>query len=215
MATTRKRRRTRPASRPPAEDAPREGGFSKLLKQAGAVVALVSGVVGLLFLFLPQLQPGHSSDTTSSGTRLADLSSPPALDPAATRAQFLDRSDRSKLGFTEAQLAQRGAYVAFDVKLEGFRGKTLTLQRELVDLRTGDQVGELRPFTFKPVENDDGRTWEDFVPLRAGKGRYVLVFKLLDEGGASALDCIQTRPFGGLANTGFAHVKPPELCPRP
>ena len=82
---------------------------------------------------------------------------------------------------------------------------------ELVDARTGDEIGQLSADTIVPTAEQGllalGTT---AVALRPGKGRYVLVVKLLDEGRVRSLACAQSEPFGGRA--GLAPGKRVGLC---
>ena len=203
MATPKQKQR-RPEQAPP-----REGRTMTLVKQAAAVVGLVSAVVGLLFLLVPQLRPDDSPATAppaEQSGRLFGL----VLDADTTQGQYFDRTDQPKLGFTPEQLALRGAFVRFQVEIVGYRGKEVPLQRELVDARTGDEIGQLSADTIVPTADKVVSPWHDWVALRPGKGRYVLVVKLLDEQRVRSLACVQSEPFGGLA--GLAPGKRVGLC---
>jgi hypothetical protein len=110
------------------------------------------------------------------------------------------------------QLAVVGASVFARVELLGYRGETLTLQRQIVDARTGDVVGEARDFRIKPSADRVSHRWWDWAPLRKGRGSYVIVIKVLDERQVAAIACGQSPPFGGLG--GALPAKPPQLCER-
>lgn len=181
----------------------------KFAKQAGVIVGLISGVVGLVFLFFPQLTPGQDEPPADQSARISGVVS----NPRTTRGQFLDYSDQPKLGFTKEQLATMGASAFARVEIVGYRGKALTLERQLINAGTGDVVGEARDFTVTPPANRVTHRWWDWVPLRPGRGAYVMVIKLLDERQQAAIACGQSAPFGGLR--GFAPAKPPQLCERP
>src|SRR5689334_23913117 len=149
--------------------------MSRYLKQAGVVLGLISGIVGLLFLLFPGLRPeapGASRDRSATVSGLE-------VDRHATRGQYLDYSDQSKTGLTKAQLAQPGATASFKLTLVGYKSAKLTLQRQLVDLRTGNVIGKARDYTLEPTRDAiNGQPWWDWVPLRPGSGSYVMVFKL-------------------------------------
>ena len=137
---TRTSTRPRTYARIPVESAPSsEGRVMRIAKQAGVVVGLLSGIVGLLFLFLPQLKP--EAPPLPAAEQLGTLSGL-ILDPDATRGQYLERTDQSKQGFTTEQLARRGAFIRFRVEILGYKSKTLPLQRELVDAHTGDEIAQ-------------------------------------------------------------------------
>jgi hypothetical protein len=181
----------------------------RFAKQAGVIVGLISGVVGLIFLFFPQVRPERHGPNPDQSAKISGVVS----NPRTTRGQFLDYSDQSKLGFTKEQLAIVGASAFARVEIVGYRGKTLTLERQLVDAETGDVVGQARDFTVTPPATRVTHRWWDWVPLRPGRGTYVMVIKLLDERGEAAIACGQSPSFGGLG--GFAPAKPPQLCERP
>ena len=182
---------------PPPEEPSAGRSLKKIFGAVAAAVGFVSSVAGLVFLFAPQLQPDDDPPPAPPPAQFGRLSGV-VLDADATRRQYLERTDQPKLGFTEAQLARRGAFVQFKVELVGYLGTTIPLQRELVDARTGDELAQLRAVTITPPSNHVSSPWYDWVELRQGTGRYVVVVKLLDETRTRALDCLQTPPFGGL-----------------
>jgi hypothetical protein len=144
--------------------------------------------------------PRDGDDGAGAAEQLGRLSAL-VLDDDTTRGQYLDRTDQPRRGFTPGQLARRGAFVQFRVELVGYRGTAIPLERELVNARTGDELGQLRAVTITPHSERVESPWHDWVPLRPGKGSDVLVVKLLDERGVRALDCLQSPPFGGLAGS--------------
>ena len=195
----------------PAE--PREGRGMGYAKQAGVVVGLISGVVGLVFLFFPQLRPERHSSIPEQSARVFGVSLP---NRHTTRGDFLDYSERDKLGLTKEQLAQVGASAFANIEIVGYKGKRLTIVRHVVDARTGHTVGKAFDFTVTPPKDTVIHPWGDFAPLRPGRGSYVMVIKLLDgpvgQPGVQPIACRQTQQFGGLA--GFEPVKdPPQVCP--
>jgi hypothetical protein len=132
------------------------------------------------------------------------------VNPRTTRGQYLDYSDQSKLGFTRKQLAVVGASAFARVQIVGYRNKTLTLARQLIDARTGDVVGQARDFRVTPPATTVAHRWWEWVPLRSGRGSYVMVIKVLDEQQVAAIACAQTTPFGGLDGT--VQAMPPKVC---
>src|SRR6476660_3831649 len=99
-ATTATTTTTRATAAPITPAASGDGRTMRLAKQATVIVGLVSGTVGLLFLFVPGLRPGSGSDAPQAA-KITGVT----LNPRTTHGQFLDYSDRSKLGFTRQQLA--------------------------------------------------------------------------------------------------------------
>jgi hypothetical protein len=183
-----------------------DGGALGLAKKAGIVVGLISGVAGLFFLFFPQYRPERSEPPADQSASITGV----VLNPHTTHGQYLDYSDQSKLGFTKQQLSVVGASAFARVQIVGYRHKTLTLARQLIDARSGDVVGQARNFLVTPPANSVTHRWWDWVPLRKGRGSYVMVIKLLDEKQETAIACGQTTPFGGL--DGSVPATPPIIC---
>jgi hypothetical protein len=177
-----------------------------LAKKAGIVIGLISGAAGLFFLFFPQYRPERSEPTADQSAAITGV----VLNPRTTRGQYLAYSDQSKLGFTKQQLAVVGASAFARVQIVGYRNKKLTLARQLIDAKTGDVVGQARDFSVTPPANSVSHRWWDWVPLRSGRGSYVMVIKVLDEHQATAIACGQTTPFGGLQ--GSVPATPPRIC---
>ncbi len=185
---------------------PTDGGALELAKKAGIVVGLISGVAGLFFLFFPQYRPERSEPTADQSASITGV----VLNPRTTHGQYLDYSDQSKLGFTKQQLAVLGASAFARVQIVGYRKKTLTLARQLVDAQSGDVIGQARNFLVTPTANKVTHRWWDWVPLRKGRGSYVMVIKLLDEQQKASIACGQTPLFGGL--DGSVSATPPIIC---
>jgi hypothetical protein len=178
----------------------------RLAKQASVVVGLISAAVGLFFLLFPQFRPERHGPTPDQSATISGVQQ----NPHTKRGQYLDYSDQSKLGLTKAQLAQVGASAFARVQIVGYRGKKLTIERQLVDARTGDVVGQVRDFAVTPPADKVTHRWWDWVPLRPGRGSYFMVIKVLDEHQATAIACGQTKTFGGLG--GVVPATPPQIC---
>ena len=175
-------------------------------KQAGVIIGVLSGAIGLFFLLFPQYRPVVTNPPPDQSASITGV----VVNPRTTRGQYLDYSDQSKLGLTKQQLAVVGASAFARVQIVGYRGKTLTLARQLIDARTGDVVGQARDFLVKPPADKVAHRWWDWVPLRSGRGSYVMVIKLLDEKQSASIACGQTEPFGGLEGTVPATA--PKVC---
>lgn len=178
----------------------------KVLKQAGVIIGVLSGAAGLIVLFVPEVTRERSEPTPDQSASITGV----VLNPRTTRGQYLDYSDQSKEGFTPQQLKALGASAFARVQIVGYRGKKLTLARQLVDARTGDVVGQARDFQVTPPAERVTHRWWDWVPLRPGRGSYVMAIKVLDEEQASAIACGQTELFGGFA--GLVDAMPPQIC---
>jgi hypothetical protein len=201
------RTRSRRASSGQAEEqAPSDGRPIRFVKQTGAVIAVVSAAVGLFFLVFPQLKPERKSPAAKQSATVGDI----ALTPKTTFGNFLDFADRSKEGFTREQLAVPVAAAFARIEIVGYRGKSLTIERQVIDAKRGNVVGTTRDFAVTPTAETVQHRWSDWVPLRPGTGSYVMVIKVLDENEVSAIDCNQSEPFGGLE--GKDDATPPQLC---
>jgi hypothetical protein len=175
-------------------------------KQASVVVGLVSGVVGLFFLFFPQFRPEHHGPPANQSAHVGKI----RLNPRITHGNYLDYADQKKDGFTKEQLAQLGASASARVTIVGYKGKPLTMEQQVVDARTGNVIGETRDFTVTPPADTVSHRWPYWVPLPLGRGSYVMVVKVMDEKATSAIDCGQSGLFGGVA--GLVPAKPPQVC---
>ena len=194
------------AKEQPAPEAPHDGRIMRYAKQGSVILGLVTGTVGLLFLLFPGLRPIGDNSPAAQSAAIGGV----VVNPHTTHGQFFDYSDQSKLGFTKAQLDVPGASAFARVQLEGYRGKTLIFERQVVNATTGDVVGQARDFKVTPPANKVTHRWWDWTPLLPGVGSYVMVIKVLDEDGKSAIACGESGPFGGLG--GLSDAKPPQLC---
>jgi hypothetical protein len=206
------RSRAAQSSEAATPDGAREGRGMTLVKQASVVVGLISAAVGLVFLVFPQFRPerGQSSPEQSASV---DRISPP--NQHTTKGDFLDYIERSKLGLTKQQLQEVGASAFATMKIVGYKGRALTIVRQIVDARTGHAVGEAADITVTPPKDHVEHPWGDWARLRPGRGSYIMVIKLLDgpvgQPGVTVIACGQTGQFGGRA--GFTPVKtPPHVC---
>jgi hypothetical protein len=183
-----------------------EGRGTRVTKQASVVVGLVSGVVGLFFLFFPQFRPERHQPPPNQSADVTKME----LNSRVTQGNYLDYADQKKEGFTKAQLARVGASAFARVTIVGYKGKPLTMEQQIVDAKTGQVVGQKRDFIVTPSADTVSHRWPYWVPLPPGRGSYVMVIKVLDENATSAIACAQTKPFGGVA--GLVPMKPPQVC---
>jgi hypothetical protein len=138
--------------------------------QAAGVVALVASVVGLLFVFKPGWKPEPPPDV---GTlKIVDSS----VRQPVTFGRYLERVRLPPLGMTKAFRQRRGLLIEFDYQAEGFRGKRLPIQWELVDAKTNDRVRGDDAVGITPSTNNEAAKWFVWVPSpQAGKRYYVTV----------------------------------------
>lgn len=166
-----------------------------LLALAGTLIGLVSGIVGLVFLFKPDLQP--SGEAAKQAATLSQLT----MKPNASFREYLARVDLPATPYTEGQLARRGALLRFRVGITGFEGDRLILKWELFDAASGDQINESKATSIRPTTETNEAIWHFWVPLprRSGKFYAVVELKQQKEHHLLALDTLQTDPFRGLS----------------
>ena len=148
-----------------------------LVGQAGGVVALIASVVGLLFVFKPGWQPQAAPDVGTLKIVDSKVRQP------VTFGRYLERVRLPPLGFTKAFRARQGLLIEFDYEAEGFRGKRLPIQWELVDAKTNDRVTRIESdeggndaVGITPSTNREAAKWFVWVPMpKAGRRYYVTV----------------------------------------
>ena len=163
-----------------------------ILGLPAVIVTIVGGVVTLVFVFFPDLKPERSPAASRATLELV------TFEPDASRRAYLERTDQGLTGFTKEQLSRRVAFVLFSVGLDGFKGKPVTLKRELIDDATGEQLSEERAITITPPKNEIKRDWHDWVLLPNRRGSSRIVLQLLAAGESAPLKTLETQPFPGL-----------------
>jgi hypothetical protein len=168
-----------------------------LLALAGTIIGLVSGVAGLVFLFEPDLKP--SGEAAKQGATLSQL----RTKPNASFREYLARADLPTTGYTDDQLARRGALLRFRVQITGFEGERLILKWELFDAATGDQINESKATTITPTTETNEANWPFWVPLPKREGKFYAVVELKQQkkDHLLALDTLETDPFPGLSES--------------
>lgn len=144
--------------------------------QAAAVVGLISGIAGLVFLFAPDLQRKASLDVGSFKIVASTVKQPVSFE------RYLQRVRLPPFGTKEFR-QRRGILIEFDYVAEGFRGKSLPIQWDLVDAKTNDRVfaeasdiGGNGRVSIKPSTNDEAAKWFVWLPAPApGRTYYVTV----------------------------------------
>ena len=169
-----------------------------LVAHAATVVGLVSGVLALVFLVLPELQPQASEPERPPARNFARLKEL-VVRPDVTRAEYLALADLPRSGFTPDQLARRGVFVLLRVSIDDFKGVPLTLRRELFDARSGRELRQESAITITPPTSKLERDWPDFVPLPERPGRFSVVVKLLASGEQAPLATFKTKPLPGAS----------------
>jgi hypothetical protein len=161
---------------------------------AAAVVGLIASVVGLVFLFKPDLQPKPAPDIGSLKIVDSNVRQP------VTFGRYLERVRSAPGTLTEETLRRRGLLVEFDFVAEGFRGKRLPIQWDLVDAKTNDRVSGDGALGITPSTNNDAAKWFVWVPApAAGRTYYVTVtiYRPLKGEGDVPLADFDTPQFSG------------------
>jgi hypothetical protein len=157
----------------------------------GAVVALASGVVGLVFVLRPGLKPKPPPAHTA--VHLSRVS----FDRGVTFAQYLARADQPAGGLDRQSLRRRGALLTLHFDIIGYEGKRLPLRWHLLELRGGRQLGEQRAITITGTSAEDEGDWPVWVPAPPRPGRYAIDVELLNPQGTVPLATLRSPSFAG------------------
>ncbi len=180
---------------PPAARGWKRPSAGATLALVGTIVGLVTGILGLVFLFKPDLQPTGEPDE-----QIATLSQL-RVKPNASFREYLARVDLPPTGYTAAHLARRGALLQFRYRISGFEDERLILKWELYDAATGDQVNESKATSVKASVATNEATWRFWVPLPRKPRQYYATVELQQQKDSFGLplDSLETEPFRGLA----------------
>jgi hypothetical protein len=176
--------------------------------QAAALVGLIGGVVGLVFVFKPGWKPQAAPDVGTLKITDSSVTQP------VTFRRYLERVRLPALDLTEAFLRRPGLLIEFDYEAAGFRDKRLPIQWELVDAKTnervvvddpaGDDAGGNDAVGITPSTNNETAKWFVWVPQPpAGRTYYVTVTIYQPRKGDVdvPLDDFDTRKFSVSAPT--------------
>jgi hypothetical protein len=166
-----------------------------MLALAGTIVALVSGVVGLLFVLKPDLKPSGKAPTQAA--TLSQLRVEPA-----SRREYLARIGSPARPYTEPELARRGELLRFRVAITGFEGKHLVLRSELFARASGKQLDESKALKITPPTGTVEADQNLWLPLPSRPGKFYAVVELgqQKENYFQSLDTLETPTFSGLVS---------------
>ena len=147
------------------------GELSTTVKAVGGVAAAIATIVGLIFLFFPDLRPDPTPDEGS-----ATLSKPTAEQPV-TFGQYLDRVEIPRDGFSAEELQRPGVLVGVQVTIKGYRGQALPLRWYLLD---GPEIvdQQSKRHTLTADRNDAPAVWSFWVALPSGPGPFRVVVEI-------------------------------------
>jgi TIR domain len=152
-------------------------------------IGLALAVVAGLFALWPSIKPQDAPATKAA--RLSNLT----LDRDITFGQYLDRKALPRKPYEPPDLARRGAYVAFDFRITGYKGKRLPLRWQLVDARTDDQLDQSRALGITPGAATDQGSWDVWVPLPRGHRQFYVQVQLYDNKGLVPIGRLRTERF--------------------
>ena len=149
------------------------GELSTTIKAVGGVAVAIAGIVGLVFLFFPDLRPDPTPDEGS-----ATLSKP-TLEQPVTFGQYLDRVEIPREGSTEEQLARQGVLAGVMVTIKGYRNQGLPLRWYVLDLGTHDIVDQQsKRHLLQADRNETPAAWPFWVALPRGPGPFKIVLQI-------------------------------------
>ena len=176
---------TTPANAAPAAEDPAAGGKGRrnplayflqkrnplvYVGQVAAVIGLISGIVGLLFLFKPGWKPQPAPDVGTLKIVESQVRQP------VTFGRYFERLRLAPGDVSKEFLQRPGLLIEFDVEAKGLRGKRLPIQWELVDAKTNDRVAADDAIGLKPSTNEEALKWFAWVPApKPGRTYYVTV----------------------------------------
>jgi hypothetical protein len=163
---------------------------------ASTVVSLLVGVLTLIFLVRPALQPEGEQVATSAVLGNPHLESNVALGDYYQRLQWTPPES-----FSDTELQSTGAVIGFSVAIEGFKGSTLPLRWSVLDAETMERLSEKHLVdqpgwpdgTFTPESQHDQASGEVWVQIPERSGRYIVRLALLDPGGVT-LSTLDSEP---------------------
>jgi hypothetical protein len=166
--------------------------------EAGAFVALVGAIVGLVFTFAPGCEPQPPSNVSK-----ATISNIRVTRHVTFKRYLLRQFKEIPPGLTEKYLASRGAVVDFDWEIIGLRDKHLPFGWELSDSNTNDLVAaDMIPWELTPSKNEDSGSWAIWIRApKPGRRYYATVTIYKPEGPPYELKHFPTPVFPGFAST--------------
>jgi hypothetical protein len=184
----------RGSSAPAVSPTPRS--FAEWLRSLPRVARAVTGavgfaatVIGLLFVLWPSLKPDEPP--VEKGAKLSNAQ----IEPAVTFGAYLDRIEQSRAPYGPADLRRRGAFVEFDITVRGYKNKPLPLRWQLVDARSGDQLGHSRDLRFKPKVDTDAGSWSFWIPIPRRARRMYVQIQLYNDAGTVPIGRVRTAEF--------------------
>ena len=171
-----------------------------MLTLVGTIVALVSGVVGLLFVLKPDLKP------SGKAPKQAATLSQASFEQSAPYSEYLAKTNVPTGSYTKRLLARRGALVGVHVAVTGYEGNHLLLIWKLFEKPSGNQIDESKattPTTYKITPSNETTEGTPFVwvPLPGRPGKFVAHVELVQqEDPYQPLATLDTSTLSGLVS---------------
>jgi hypothetical protein len=186
----------------PTENATQRASTKRLLRrpslaQASALVALVGGVVALLFVFKPGWKPQAPPDVTK-----ASISDTRVFQPFTFRRYLQQQQLPISSGLSTAYLNRPGLMVSFRYEITGLKHKRLQLRWQVSNAATNELVNsENSAYTLVPANNDDAGNWSIWVPApKKGQHYYVTITIYQPQGPPYELTHFDSPNFPGLGS---------------
>jgi hypothetical protein len=186
VSATIARRRRRPASR---RRASRLRALPGVVRAIAGAVGFAATVIGIVFVLWPSLKP--APPPADKGATLSNAQ----VETGLTFGAYLDRIGQSRRPYGDEQLRAVGAYVEFDFAVRGYKGQHLPLGWQLLDARSGVQLGRDRALRVTPKADRDAGSWNIWIPLRRASPRMYAQIALYNLDGVP-IARVRTAPFG-------------------
>jgi hypothetical protein len=161
-----------------------------VVRAVAGAVGFAATVIGLVFVLWPSLKP--SAPPADKGATLSNAQTETGL----TFGAYLDRIGQSRRPYGKAELRARGAYVEFDFAVRGYKGQHLPLGWQLLDARSGVQLGQDWALRVTPKADRDAGSWNIWIPLRRTSARMYAQIALYNRDGVP-IARVRTAPFSG------------------
>jgi hypothetical protein len=160
-----------------------------VLGALGATVTLVSGVLGIVFVLLPQSKPKAPPGHTA--VHLSQVS----FDRGVTFEQYLAREGQPAGGLDRRTLDRRGELFTVHFDIVGYERKRLPLRWHLLDLRGGRQLGHEGAITITGTAERDEGDYRLWVPAPRRRGHYAIDVELRNPPDAVTLATLRSPTF--------------------
>ncbi len=160
-----------------------------VVKGFAAAVPLAATLVTLVFSLWPSLKP--RDPPALKGATIGHVQ----IDHPVSFRQYLRRAELPAAGHTGSELSRAGAFVQFDLAIQGFAGAKLPLRVMLIDVRSGNLVSQSKIVLFRPLVDDDRASWQEWVRIPRHPRAYRVILQLYDPGGVVPLATQRSKTF--------------------